>query len=142
MKQLKYVRHFIDNAPSYNYSPYVPKISGFNIPANTSIVAASGTRDSFFHAFLYLVRPAYKNADWAQKNAFVQELKAEFGLLCQEEFMLKLTNSFNINIGVYSRKGLVEHKCVFDYITIFLYFDDLGRYSPMLINEQPFRYHL
>jgi hypothetical protein len=140
MKQLKYVRHNIDNAPSYKYSPYVPKISGFNIPANTTIVPVSGTRDSFFHAFLYLVHPAYKNADWEQKTALVQELKAVFGLPFQDDFMLKLTNSFNINIGVYSRKGLVEHKCVFDYITIFLYVDDQGRYSPMLINEQP--YHL
>jgi len=136
MKQLKYVRHIIDTTPWYRYNPYIPKINGHNIPLNTTIVPVSGTMDSFYHAFLYLVFPEYKNADWEKKTDFVKKLKAQYG---DKDFMLKLTNSFNINIVVHHRKGITEFKSVFDCITIFLYFDDVGQYYPMLINDQTYR---
>ena len=136
MKQLKYVRHIIDTTPLYRYNPYVPKINGHNVPANTTLVPVSGTMDSFYHAFLYLVLPEYKNSDWETKTNFVQSLKDQYD---GNDFMLKLTNSFNINIVVYNRKGITEFKSVFDFINIFLYFDDMGQYYPMVMNDQTYR---
>jgi hypothetical protein len=138
MKQLKYVRHIIDTIPRYKYSPYIPKINVNGVPANTTIVPVSGTMDSFYHSFLYLVFPEYKTADWETQQALVKGLK-DHHRWNDQDFMLKLTNSFNINIIVHHRKGIREFKSVFDYITIFLYMDDMGQYYPMIINDQTYR---
>ena len=104
------------------------------------ITPISGQHNSFYQSLLYILYPDYKQVNWCTKQSLVHQFIQEnngtdhIAPHLNPVFMRQVTNTFNINLIVVDKIKITKFICVFDTVSVFLYFDDLTVYQPIFIN--------
>ena len=145
--QLKYARPVLP--PHEMGSVIVPLVNRIYMPehfqnlldeCSSMITPIAGYSDSFYHSLLFTLYPGYTASTWLDKVRLVQKFKQELDAPAHfmphvlPGFMDHLANLFNVNIIVVDKIKITKHICVLDAVSIFLHFDELAVYQPILIN--------